>query len=173
VAEPAPPVSAGLLGGGVIGGGWAARLLQNGVDVRLYDPDPDAERKVGEMLENARRAWRQLTLVALPPEGRLTVVASPEEAVEGVPFVQESAPERLEMKQELLARASRAASEDAVFASSTSGLRPSLLQRDMQHPHQLVVGHPFNPVYLLPLVEICPGEQTAPASVERAADVYR
>jgi carnitine 3-dehydrogenase len=166
-------VSAGLLGGGVIGGGWAARLLQNGVDVRLYDPDPDAERKVAEMLENARRAWRLLTLVALPAEGSLTVVGSPEEAVEGVDFVQESAPERLEMKQKLLAQASRAASDDTVFASSTSGLLPSLLQQDMQVPGRFVVGHPFNPVYLLPLVEICPGGQTTPEAVERAAAVYR
>lgn len=157
----------------MIGGGWAARMLQNGVDVRLYDPDPDAERKVSEMLENARRAWRQLTLVALPPEGSLTLVASPEEAVEDVAFVQESAPERLEMKQELLARASRAAGDETVFASSTSGLLPSLLQRDMHHPQRFVVGHPFNPVYLLPLVEICPGSQTAPEAVERAAAVYR
>jgi carnitine 3-dehydrogenase len=173
VADPSPPAAAGLLGGGVIGGGWAARLMQNGVDVRLYDPDPDAERKVSEMLENARRAWRQLTLVALPAEGSLTVVFSPEEAVEGVEFVQESAPERPEMKQELLARAGRAAGDDTIFASSTSGLRPSLLQRDMRLPQRLVVGHPFNPVYLLPLVEVCPGPETAPDTVERASAVYR
>jgi len=173
VADSTPPASAGLLGGGVIGGGWAARLLQHGVDVRVYDPDPDAERKLLEMLENARRAWRQLTLAALPPEGSLTIVGSPEEAVEGVPFVQESAPERLEVKQELLARASRAAGDDAVFASSTSGLLPTLLQRDMHRPHRFVVGHPFNPVYLLPLVEVCAGEQTEPQTVERAGQIYR
>ena len=100
---------AGLLGGGVIGGGWAARFLLGGVDVALYDPSPDAERVVGEMLANARRALRRLTLAPLPAEGRLTVVDSPEAAVEGAGFVQESAPEREPLKRELLARASRAA----------------------------------------------------------------
>jgi carnitine 3-dehydrogenase / betainyl-CoA thioesterase len=163
----------GLLGGGVIGGGWAARLLLNGIDVRLFDPDPDAPRKAGEMLENARRAYRNLTMAPLPSEGTLTFAATPAEAVEAVDFVQENAPERVELKRELLAAASRAASPDVVFCSSTSGLLPSLLQVDMEHPERLAVGHPFNPVYLLPLVEVCGGERTSPDAVERAAAVYR
>ncbi len=96
------PRAVGLLGGGVIGGGWAARFVLNGVDVRLYDPDPDAERKVGEVLANARRAYGRLTHAPLPPEGRITLVRTPEEAVEGVELVQESAPEREQMKRELL-----------------------------------------------------------------------
>ena len=164
---------AGLLGGGVIGGGWAARFLLGGVDVQLYDPAPGAERVVGEMLDNARRAYRRLTLAPLPAEGRLTLVDSPEAAAQGVTFVQESAPEREVLKRELLARASRAAAPDAIFASSTSGLLPTRLQSDMAHPERFTVGHPFNPVYLLPLVELCGGEQTDPGTVERAADVYR
>src|SRR5512134_642367 len=96
----------GLLGGGVIGGGWAARFLLNGVDVRLFDPDPDAPRKVGDVLDNARRATGKLVMTPLPLEGTLTLVASPEEAADGADFVQESAPERLELKQDLLSRAS-------------------------------------------------------------------
>jgi carnitine 3-dehydrogenase len=167
------PRTVELLGGGVIGGGWAARFALNGVDVRLYDPAPDAERAVGEMLENARRALRRLTLAPLPEEGSVTLVASPEEAVDGAEFVQESAPEREGLKRELLAAASRAAGPDVVFASSTSGLLPSRLQADMVGPERLTVGHPFNPVYLLPLVELCAGEQTAPETLERAAAVYR
>ena len=162
----------GLLGGGVIGGGWAARFLLNGVDVQLFDPDPDAPRKVGDVLDNARRATGKLVMTPLPPEGTLTFVASPEEAAEGVDFVQESAPERLELKQDLLRRASGAAPADVVFASSTSGLLPSLLQAGMQHPERLVVGHPFNPVYLLPLVEVCGGALTSAATCERAGAVY-
>ena len=156
----------------MIGGGWAARFLLGGVDVALYDPSPDAERVVGEMLANARRALRRLTLAPLPAEGRLTVVDSPEAAVEGAGFVQESAPEREPLKRELLARASRAAGPDVLFASSTSGLLPSRLQADMAHPERFTVGHPFNPVYLLPLVELCGGERTAPETVTRAAEVY-
>src|SRR5690242_434764 len=162
-----------LLGGGVIGGGWAARFLLNGWDVRLYDPAPGAHRAVGEMLANARRAYARLTHVPLRPEGVLTQVATPEEAVAGAAFVQESAPEREELKRALLAAASRAAAPDAVIASSTSGLRPSRLQAGTTAPERLCVGHPFNPVYLLPLVEVCGGEATAPATLERAAAVYR
>src|SRR3954471_8817627 len=167
------PETVGLLGGGVIGGGWAARFVLNGVDVRLYDPAPDAERALGEVLANARRAMRRLTLAPLPAEGTLTLVDTPEEAVAGAEFVQESAPERERLKVDLLAAASRAAPADVVFASSTSGLLPSRLQADMAHPERLTVGHPFNPVYLLPLVELCGGERTAPETVERAAAVYR
>ena len=77
----------GLLGGGVIGGGWAARFLLNGVDVVMYDPDPEAERKVGEVMANARRALTKLVMPALPPEGRLTFVATSEEAATHVDFV--------------------------------------------------------------------------------------
>jgi carnitine 3-dehydrogenase len=116
---------------------------------------------------------RRLTLAPLPPEGSLTLVDTPEAAVAGAEFVQESAPEREPLKRELLAAASRAAPADVVFASSTSGLLPSRLQADMAHPERLTVGHPFNPVYLLPLVEVCGGERTAPETVERAAAAYR
>jgi len=163
------PRAVGLLGGGVIGGGWAARFALNGVDVRIYDPDPDAGRTVGEVLANARRAARRLTLAPLPAEGTVTLVATLEEAVRDADFVQESAPEREALKRDLLARASRVAAPDAIFASSTSGLLPSRLAADMTHPERLTVGHPFNPVYLLPLVELCGGERTAPETVQRAA----
>jgi carnitine 3-dehydrogenase len=167
------PRSVALLGGGVIGGGWAARFVLNGVDVRLHDPDPEAARKVDATLDNARRAYRKLTLSPLPAEGALTLVTSIEEAVAGVDFVQESAPEREDVKRALLATACRAADDDVVIASSTSGLLPSRLQADMEHPERMAVGHPFNPVYLLPLVEVCGGERTSPATLERAAAVYR
>ena len=173
-SEPAElPTRVGLLGGGVIGGGWAARFVLNGVDVQLYDPDPEAPRKVGQMLEHARRAYRRLTLAPLPVEGTLTFADTPEDAAADVALVQESAPERLELKQRLLAGASRAAGPEVVICSSTSGLRPSLLQVDMAHAERFTVGHPFNPVYLLPLVELCAGERTSPDAVERAAAVYR
>src|SRR5919198_4346798 len=121
---PGRPRSVGLLGCGVIGGGWAARFVLNGVDVRLFDPDPDAARKVEAVLQGARRAYRKLTLAPLPAEGGLTLVRSVEEAVEGVDFVQESAPEREHVKRALLAAACRAAGPEVVFASSTSGLLP-------------------------------------------------
>jgi carnitine 3-dehydrogenase len=163
----------GLLGGGVIGGGWAARFLLNGHDVDLFDPDPDAPRKLERVLENARRAYGRLTLSPLPAEGELRFATTVEEAVTAADFVQESAPERIELKRKLLGAASAAARPDVVIASSTSGLRPTELQTGMTRPEHLTVGHPFNPVYLLPLVELCAGERTARATIERAAEVYR
>ncbi|MCU1366666.1 MAG: bifunctional 3-hydroxyacyl-CoA dehydrogenase/thioesterase, partial [Ilumatobacteraceae bacterium] len=162
----------GLLGGGVIGGGWAARFLLNGVDVLLYDPDPEAPRKVGEIIAGARRAYSKLTMAPWPAEGTLTFVSTPEAAVVGVDFVQESAPERLDLKRKILGAASAAADPGVVFGSSTSGLLPTEIQQGMTHPERLVVGHPFNPVYMLPLVEICGGNATSEATKARAAEVY-
>jgi carnitine 3-dehydrogenase / betainyl-CoA thioesterase len=167
------PASVGLVGGGVIGGGWAARLVLNGIDVRIHDPAPDSARRVEELLAGARRAFASLTASPLPPEGSLRFCDSIEEAVGGVDFVQESVPERLELKRELLVTISLHTCDDAPIASSTSGLRPTDLQAAMRLPERLLVGHPFNPVYLIPLVELCAGERTAPAFLDRAAGLYR
>jgi carnitine 3-dehydrogenase len=174
MADPASlPRAVGLLGGGVIGGGWAARFLLHGSDVKLFDPEPDAQRRVAEIIENARRAYAKLTLAPTPAEGRLTIVQTPEEAVADVELVQESAPERVELKRSLFAKLDRVADPEVIFASSTSGLLPSRLAVDMQNPQRLTVAHPFNPVYLLPLVELCAGEHTSPETTERAAAMYR
>ncbi len=169
----AEPRTVGLLGAGVIGGGWAARFLLAGLDVRLFDPSPAAAEAVGQTVERARRAWRRLTLAPLPPEGSLELCATVEDAVHGVDLVQESAPEREDLKVDLLGQASRAAAPDAIIATSTSGLLPSRLALGVTHPERFVVGHPFNPVYLLPLVEVCGSDRTAPETIERAAYVYR
>ena len=167
------PRSVGLLGAGVIGGGWAARFLLAGVDVRLYDPSPTAAEAVSGTVERARRAWRRLTLAPLPPEGTLTLVDSVEEAVAGVDLVQESAPEREDLKRALLAQAGSAAPAGAIIATSTSGLLPTRLADGMDGPERFVVGHPFNPVYLLPLVEVCAARETAPDTVQRVTAMYR
>ncbi|WP_136623342.1 3-hydroxyacyl-CoA dehydrogenase NAD-binding domain-containing protein [Bradyrhizobium centrolobii] len=167
------PRAVGLLGGGVIGGGWAARFVLNGVDVRLYGHSPRTVERVQRILANARRAYQRLTLVPLPAEGSLTVVKSVADAVRGVDLVQESVPERLELKQPLLAAASKAAGPETLICSSTSGLRPSLLQAEVVNPERMLVAHPFNPVYLLPLVELCAGQHTAPEALARAAEIYR
>ena len=167
------PRAVALLGGGVIGAGWAARFVLNGCNVRLYDPAPGAGARAAEVLEDARAAYGQLTLAPLPPEGELRLVDSVADAVAGVELVQESAPERVELKRELLAEADRAAPADAIVCSSTSGLRPSELQTEMGRPERFCVAHPFNPVYLLPLVELCGGERTEPETVESAAALFR
>ncbi|WP_456843437.1 3-hydroxyacyl-CoA dehydrogenase NAD-binding domain-containing protein [Bradyrhizobium sp. USDA 4486] len=167
------PRAVGLLGGGVIGAGWAARFILNGVDVQLYDPARGAVESVHETLASARRAYRRLTLVPLPAEGALTVANSVADAVRGAELVQESASERLELKQQLLAQASLAAAPETLICSSTSGFQPSLLQAGVDHPERLLIAHPFNPVYLLPLVELCAGRSTAPEMLARAAAIYR
>jgi carnitine 3-dehydrogenase len=174
VVEPrSAPRTVGLLGAGVIGGGWAARFLLSGDDVQLFDPSPAAAQTVATTLERARRAWQRLTLAPLPTEGSLTVVATVAAAVAGADLVQESAPEREELKVALLTEASEAAPAGAIIATSTSGLLPSRLAAAMRGPERFVVGHPFNPVYLLPLVEIVGADRTAPETIERTAEIYR
>jgi carnitine 3-dehydrogenase len=163
----------GLLGGGVIGAGWAARAALNGRDVVVCDLDPEAERKLGTVMTNARRAWSRLTLAPLPSVGSIRVVKSIEAAAEGADFIQESLPELEALKISLLAKADKVAPPDVVIASSTSGLLPSRLQSGLAHPERLVVGHPFNPVYLMPLVEVCGGARTSEATKQTAAAFYR
>ncbi|MGH2916193.1 MAG: carnitine 3-dehydrogenase, partial [Solirubrobacteraceae bacterium] len=172
-AAGAAPRRVGLLGAGVIGGGWAARFVLAGCDVRLFDPSPAAAEAVLATLARARRAWRRLTLASLPQEGTLTLVDTVLDAVSGADLVQESAPEREQLKRELLAEASAAAPEDAIIATSTSGLLPTRLAAEIRGPERFLVAHPFNPVYLLPLVELCGGERTVPETVARAAACYR
>lgn len=162
----------GIVGCGVIGAGWAARFLLNGYDVAVFDPDPEIERKLGQVVANARRAQGRLMSGLPVVEGRLAIVASLEEAVRAADFVQESLPEREALKQALLARIDAAARPEVVIASSTSGLLPTRLQAAMTRPERLVVGHPFNPVYLLPLVEVCGGERTAAEAKALAAALY-
>ena len=163
----------GLLGGGVIGAGWAARALLSGLDVILCDPDPDAGRKTAEVLDNARRAWARLLPGSTNAEGRLRIVRSIAEAAERADFIQESLPEQEQLKRRLLAEADAAAPAYVVIASSTSGLLPSRLQDGLRHPERLVVGHPFNPVYLVPLVEVCGGICTSERTREAAVGFYR
>ena len=162
----------GIVGGGVIGAGWAARFVLNGIDVAIYDPDPEIGRKANEVLKNARLANTRLFGQALPEEGSVTIAASVADAVRDADFIQESLPEREDLKQKLLAEMDAAMPDHAVIGSSTSGLLPTRLQAKMRRPDRLVVGHPFNPVYLLPLVEVCGGEQTSQTTIDIAAAVY-
>ncbi len=154
-------MKAAVIGGGVIGGGWVARFLLNGWDVAVYDPDPDAERKIGAMLAHARRSLPSLYDYALPPEGTLTFSPDVAGAVQDTQWIQESVPERLPDKQSVYREIQSSAAATAVLASSTSGFPPSALCENAIRPEQILVVHPFNPVYLLPLVEIVPSPLTA------------
>ena len=160
-----------LVGGGVIGGGWAGRFVENGVDVVIFDPHLEAERRVREVLDNAEHAWAQLTY-APRIRGTVSFAHGIADAVREVDLVQESVPENETLKRELYAEIEEAARPDAIIASSTSGLLPSRLQADLRNPERFLVAHPFNPVYLLPLVEIVGGERTSEDAITRAADIY-
>ncbi len=163
---------AACVGGGVIGAGWVSRLLLSGVDVAVFDPHPDAERIVAEVVANAERAYGMLTSAPLPKRGVLTFAKTLQEAVQDVEFIQESVPERLELKRGVLNQIDAFAPKDAIIGSSTSGLLPSDLQAEMKHPERLLVAHPYNPVYLLPLVELVPGKKTGKKQVGQASEIY-
>ncbi|MCD4863991.1 L-carnitine dehydrogenase [Pseudomonas sp. PLB05] len=161
------------LGTGVIGAGWIARALARGLDVRAWDPAPGAEAALRTRLANA---WPALEAQGLAPGAsldRLTFHTDLDAAVASADVIQESAPERLELKRELHAQVSRAARPDALICSSTSGLLPSDFYAEALHPERCLVGHPFNPVYLLPLVEVVGGSHTSAANLACAEAFYR
>jgi carnitine 3-dehydrogenase len=163
----------GLLGTGVIGGGWAARALHFGIDVIAADVRPEMEAWIRGAVENAEPALARLTFAPLPPKGRLSFTTDMRFMAERADFIQENIPEQLELKQRILAQVSRHAAADVIIASSTSGLTPTDLQRDMEAPERFCVAHPFNPVYLLPLVELVGGGRTAAATIEGAAVFFK
>ena len=151
---------AAIIGGGVIGGGWAARFALSGWNVTIFDPDPEAERKISEVMANARRSLPALSEGALPPEGQVQIVPTLADAVAEADWIQESAPERLEMKHKIFAEIQTHCRKDALIGSSTSGFKPSELQQGALRPNQIFVAHPFNPVYLLPLIELVGDDAT-------------
>jgi carnitine 3-dehydrogenase len=173
-AVPTPQVrKAAVIGGGVIGSGWAARFILNGIDVSVYDPDPQLARKLATVLGNARVSLARLLAGVLPPEGELVIATSVAEAVRAADFIQESLPEREDLKQSVLEQIEAEARPTVIIGSSTSGLLPSQLQSQMRHPERFVVGHPFNPVYLLPLVEVCGGNKTSESAIAQTEQFYR
>lgn len=162
----------GVAGCGVIGSGWAARALGRGLDVIAWDPAPGAERRMREAIDRAWPAVRKLGTYPGANPDRLQWTDSVEEVGGFADFMQESAPEDVELKTKLLAELDAATPPDVVIATSTSGLLVSELAGDCVYPERVVVGHPFNPVYLLPLCEIVGGDATSQATIEAAASVY-
>lgn len=165
-------MKAAIIGGGVIGGGWAARFLLSGWDVSVFDPDPDAPRKVAEVLDNARAALPALSDVPMPDIGSLTFASSIREAVQGSDYIQESVSERLELKHRVYADIQQTA-PDVPLASSTSGYKPSQLQEGARNPASIFVAHPFNPVYLLPLTEVVPSPKNDAQIIDKVKEILR
>ncbi|MFN4159017.1 MAG: carnitine 3-dehydrogenase [Gemmobacter sp.] len=165
-------MKAAIIGGGVIGGGWAARFLLNGWDVAVFDPDPEAPRKIAEVLGNARAALPQLYDGPMPPEGRLTFAATMAEAVDNAAYVQESVSERIDLKHRVYSQIQQS-NPGVLIGSSTSGFKASELQMGSPAPDRIIVAHPFNPVYLLPLSEVSGSPANPPEVVEETARVMR
>ena len=161
---------AAILGAGVIGAGWLARLIENGIDCTVVDPDPDAARKIAAVLDNADRAYAKLSMAPRRPLGSWQI-AHLADAVGDADLIVEAVPERLDVKRAVYAEI-EAAGGGGVIASSTSGFKPSDLQMGMSNPERLIVAHPFNPVYLLPLVEIVPGAATSSETTAWAKRFY-
>ncbi len=162
-----------VVGTGVIGAGWAARCLAHGLDVVATDPAPGAEERLRAGVANAWPALAKLGLDEGADQTRLSFNADLEAAVAEADFIQESAPEREDLKRALHARIDASARREVIIASSSSGLLPSRIQADCAHAERVVIGHPFNPVYLLPLVEVLGGERTAATAIEAAMAFYR
>ena len=161
------------LGAGPIGGGWTAHFLARGYDVTAYLHD---KSETSSFMSILKTAWVSLTELGLAPDAsmeRLRIVTDLEEALEGAEFVQESGPERLEVKQELYSEMGKILPPSIIIGSSTSGLMMTDIQSDCSTPERTVIGHPFNPPYLLPLVEIVGGKRTAPEAIAWAGEFYK
>jgi carnitine 3-dehydrogenase len=159
---------------GVIGASWAALFLSRGLDVVATDPAPDAEQQLREAVA---AAWPVLSQLGLEPGAstdRLAFTADVRDAVTDADFVQENGPEREDLKRELFDALDSHTPPEAVIASSSSGMLPSLLQSACpHHPERVLIGHPFNPPHLIPLVEVVGGERTAHRAIEQAMAFYR
>ncbi len=161
-----------ILGAGTIGASWAAYFLARGMEVRAYDPAPDGERRLRDYIT---RVWPHLEQLGLAPNAdpdRVTFHTEPAAAVREMPLVQENAPENLDLKRALLAAAEPDLAPETVVASSSSGLLISEIQEGRHHPERYVLGHPFNPPHLIPLVEVVGGRRTDPAVVDWALAFY-
>ena len=161
------------IGAGPIGAGWSASFLARGYRVTAYLHDMAEEASLRSLIDNAWISLESLGLAEGASRDRLHCTSNLEEAVADAEFVQESAPENLELKQHLYKRLGELVPENIVIASSTSGLPMTDIQAKCQSPQRTVVGHPFNPPYLLPLVEVVGGDKTDPQAVQWLMDFYR
>jgi len=161
-----------VVGAGLIGTGWAALFRHAGLAVRTWDPAPDA---AASLAARASAMGHDLDAAEVPgaPGGTLSVHPTLDEAVAGADFVQESGPESIDLKRSLLAAIDRAARPGVVIASSSSALRVSDMQADCREPGRIVLGHPFNPSHLMPLVEVAGGDATTAESLATADALYR
>ncbi len=162
----------GIVGTGVIGAGWAARFLVRGIDVIAFDPADGAEEALRKKVATAWPSMLRLLGEDHVEAGKLSFTSDVRELAQASDWIQEAAPEREDLKIRLFKELDEVARPDVIIASSSSGYLPSRLQMECRHPGRVIIGHPFNPVYLLPLVEIVPGDKTTDETMERATRFY-
>jgi 3-hydroxyacyl-CoA dehydrogenase len=161
-----------VVGTGVVGASWAAFFLSRGLEVSATDPAPGAESTLRAFVD---RAWPALEGLGLSPGAspdRLCFAAEVEKTLAGAQFVQESAPERIDLKIDLFARMDAVLPPTVAIASSSSGLKISAIESHCKHPERCVIGHPFNPPHLIPLVEVVGGSKTSPEIIEQTLKFY-
>src|ERR1700750_2513902 len=161
-----------IVGTGVIGASWAALYLARGLNVTATDPAPNAEANLRRYID---AAWKDLTIIGLSPNAsrdHLKFTTDLKKALENADLSQENGPERKDFKIKLFADLDAATRPDAIIASSSSGLTMSTMQSACKHPERCVIGHPFNPPHMIPLVEVVGGAQTSPETIHRAIEFY-
>lgn len=161
-----------VVGTGVIGASWAAQYLARGLDVVATDPAPNAEANLRKYVD---AAWEQLEEIGLSPgasRDRLSFTEDSKQALADADFVQENGPERPDFKVKFFTDLDEAAPVDSIIASSSSGITPSVMQSACKHPERVIVGHPFNPPHIIPLVEVVGGAKTSPEAIQRAMHFY-
>ncbi|MGA8983686.1 MAG: 3-hydroxyacyl-CoA dehydrogenase NAD-binding domain-containing protein [Candidatus Acidiferrales bacterium] len=161
-----------IVGTGLIGASWAAQYLASGFDVIATDPAPNAEANLRKCVDEA---WKLLTVIGLASgasRDRLTFTADMKEAVSKADFVQENVPERFVLKTRVFAQMDEVTPPDSILASSASGITMDIIQSSCKHPERCVIGHPFNPPHVIPLVEVVGGAKTSEAAIERAMTFY-
>ena len=161
-----------IVGTGLIGGSWAAQYLARGFDVIATDPAPNAEANLRKYVDSAWPALTALGLSANASRERLSFSLEMTKAVSDADFVQENGPERPDFKIKLFAEMDAVTPVDSIIASSSSGITMSVMQSACKHPERFVIGHPFNPPHLIPLVEVVGGAKTSPETVKRAIEFY-
>jgi len=162
----------GIVGTGVIGASWAAQYLARGFDVIATDPALNAETNLRKYVADA---WKQLEIIGLSPgasQDRLSFTLSMKEALSKADLVQENGPERPDFKMKLYADMDDVTPPDSIIASSSSGITPSVMQSKCKRPERCLIGHPFNPPHIIPLVEVVGGAKTSPDAIEQAMKFY-
>ena len=167
----------GILGAGLIGASWASFFAAQGLNVRIYDVNQEVKQQSLGVAENNLQRLVKLELLSAEAKAvglqNLQLVDSMQELLTDVEYVQESVIEDYEIKADVYRQFEQSAPETAILASSSSGLLMTRMQSVMQHPGRALIAHPFNPPHLIPLVELVPGEQTAPETVERVRDFFQ